>query len=123
MSQIPYLIKKHSILELEKEGFDLKLMKESFGQPYELKQMIPVVSEGDTESVYSIFAINHNLIKTFIHINKETYSDKYLTAEQIELLKKLGSIEINGEKREINNITIQWDQDSVYNITAEIELK
>ena len=58
-------------------------------QPYELKQMLPVVSDGETESVYAVFTVNQNLIKTGIFVDGVGVDSKYLTAGQIEMLKNL----------------------------------
>ena len=60
MNDIPYVIKKYPMTELDKRDFHLELMKQSMTQPYELKQMLPVVSDGETESVYAVFTVNQN---------------------------------------------------------------
>ena len=109
--------------ELDKRDFHLELMKQSMTQPYELKQMLPVVSDGETESVYAVFTVNQNLIKTGIFVDGVGVDSKYLTAGKIEMLKNLGTLEVCGEKREIQEVSVQWDTDSAYGIEAEIKLK
>lgn len=123
MNDIPYVIKKYPMTELDKRDFHLELMKQSITQPYELKQMLPVVSDGETESVYAVFTVNQNLIKTGIFVDGVGVDSKYLTAGQIEMLKNLGTLEVCGEKREIQEVSVQWDTDSAYGIEAEIKLK
>ena len=39
------------------------------------------------------------------------------------MLKNLGTLEVCGEKREIQEVSVQWDTDSAYGIEAEIKLK
>lgn len=123
MSNIPYLIKKHSLYEFDKEDFQSEMFRQSIGQPYELKQIVPVVSDGETESVYCIYALNRGLIETFLFENGKYADSKYLTGEQITLLKNIGIVEVHGENRKIEEISIKWDADSVYGIQAEIKIK
>lgn len=123
MSNIPYLIKKHSLRELDDKDFHAELMKQSMGQPYELKQVVPIVSDGETENAYLIYALNRNLIETVMLENGEYVDSKYLPGEQIMLLKSVGTVEVNGENKNIEEISIKWNADSVYGIQAEIKIK
>lgn len=123
MSNIPYMVKKHSLSEFDDKDFHMEMMKQSIGQPYELKQIVPVVSDGETESAYFIYALNRSLIETVMLENGEYVDSKYLTGEQITLLKNIGIVEVHGENKKIEEISIKWDADSVYGIQAEIKIK
>lgn len=72
--------------------------------------------------MYAIYELNHNLIYTNLWIDEDTCDVKYLTTDQINLIKTLGIIEVNGVNREIGKVTISWKDDS-YDIFATIELK
>lgn len=123
MSNIPYLIKKHSLREFDEQNFHMEMMKQSMQQPYELTQIVPVVSDGETENAYFIYALNRNLIETFLFENDQYVDSKYLTGEQIMLLKNMEAVEVHGENKKIEEISVKWDADSVYGIRAEIKIK
>lgn len=123
MGKIPYLIEKYDIREFDKRDFHMKMMNQSMAHPYELKQIVPVVSSGETESVYCVYAVNHNLIETLLSEHGQYVDSKYLTGEQIGVLKNIGIVEVHGENKKIEEISIKWDADSVYGIRAEIKIK
>lgn len=123
MSSIPYLIEKHSVQKLDERDFHMELMNKSMQEPYELKQIVPVTSAGETEYVYCVYAVNNNLIKTTLTEYGQYVDSKYLTGEQIETLKNIGHIDVCGENKEIENVSIKWDSDSLYEMKAEIRLK
>ena len=123
MSNIPYLVKKHSLSEFDDKDFHMEMMKQSMGQPYELKQIVPVVSDGETENAYFIYALNRDLIETVLSEDGKYADSKYLTGQQIMLLKNIGTVEVRGENKKIEEISINWDADSVYGIQAEIKIK
>ena len=123
MSNIPYLVKKHSLSEFNDKDFHMEMMKQSMGQPYELKQIVPVVSDGETENAYFIYALNRDLIETFLFEDGKYVDSKYLTGQQIMLLKDIGTVAVRGENKKIEEISINWDADSVYGIQAEIKIK
>lgn len=124
MSRIPYVVKKFTTDDLRNvDAFALRLSDESVGEPYELKQVVPVVSDGDTYDVYSIYVLNPMLIHTNLWIDENTCDDKFLTVEQIKFIKELGEIEIGGETRKVKDVTISWDTETYENIYATIDIE
>lgn len=123
MSRIPYYVTKVSTDKIRKvDSFALELSDASIDAPYDLKQIVPMCDEDGTSELYAIYELNHNLIYTNLWIDEDTCDVKYLTTEQIKLIKSLGTIEVNGVNREIKDITISW-KDDAYDIFATIELK
>ena len=123
MNKIPYCVKRITTDQLRRvDEFSLSLMQDSAEQPYELKQIVPIQDGNETYELFAVYAMNYNLICTELWIDEDTCDEKYLTADQIELIKKIGFIDVNGESREIENVTFYW-RDDVYNVYASITLK
>lgn len=121
MSAIPYKVKKFNLDEFTRDSITSKLQDETYDN-FTLKQILPIVDNGTTYDLYAIYEMNSNLIFTNLVINDDLIDDKYLTAEQIKLLKEIGIIEVNGVKREIEDIVISW-KDEFRQIFATISLK
>ena len=123
MSRIPYYVEKVTTDEIRNvDRFALNLSEASTDGAYALKQIVPICDEDGTSVLYAIYELNNNLIHTNLWIDDDNCDDKYLTAEQIKLIQDLGFVEVNGIKREIEKVTVSWNDDS-YEIYATIDLK
>lgn len=122
MGGIPYIVKKYSMYDLEQKEFHMELMKESFGEAYELKQIIPIVVDGNTDGAFGVFAENFSLLKTIIHLDDRD-SIKYLTADQIKILDLKKEVKIEGENRRIVKIDIDLREDNVHGMCVHIYLE
>lgn len=126
MASIPYIAKQISI-SLNEVDLAIKLLNESYNG-YELCEVIKNEDKGTTDSnAIFIFKRNQELIFTeFSMDDNDDIPDRYMTAEQIRLIKDFGKMELNGVSYTVTDaiITYNYDKDDfLASITLESETR
>ena len=114
MSQIEYYVKDVKITNgnTSVDALCSDIMKESV-DGYDLVSILQTQDEGSTmQKAKMIFRKNLDLIHVNLEMNdEECIPETYMTAQQIQIIKSLGYIEINCKKYKVTDTFMNYDID------------
>lgn len=117
MSKLQYYVERYTVNSK-------KLVKKEYGaeqdiaekltfnseDTYELKQIIPLLSNGNTDDMFFVYSQNPELISTHIFFdNDEISDDMYLTGSQLKLINDIGFIEVDVQKYKVEEVILSWN--------------
>lgn len=106
MPDLEHFVRTVSIRANNDDELASMIRKESV-DGFELSKIVTYNYEGNTESSATlVYQRNYDYISVYFYENDTLITDRFMTAEQVKLIKNIGKIEINDLDYNIKDINL-----------------